>query len=385
MENNQYAAPKGGIFILKARGDVNVRGWDKDTFEVQANPASIKIIAEENTTRLTSLDDCALKVPQHYQVLIEKVSGDAWLEDLLGEIQINSVGGDISVIRLANIQIEKVGGDCMLEEIAAPLNCLKVGGDLTGNALAGGLIDSSVGGDVRLLEVFGGVRLRAGGDIDLAMAESGGEEIILKAGGDVHVSVPRRTGWKLDLTSGGNDIRLEIENNLERIDDWALLRTIGDGKTNLRATAGGDIHVSDEPFSTENGERKAQKSKDHWFNLEKTVPGFALTIDGVSFSQELSERIAQKTEAAVRKAENKIKDFMQRMDDHKGETIVESTRFFRDEQPIPSTEGHVNTETAYSPVSEEERLVVLRMLQDKKLTVEEADRLLDALEYSAQE
>ncbi len=52
--------------------------------------------------------------------------------------------------------------------------------------------------------------------------------------------------------------------------------------------------------------------------------------------------------------------------------------------PIPPVDGETVTQPV-SFITEEEKLVVLRMLQDKKLTIEEADKLLDALEYSAQE
>ncbi len=292
MEFNQFDAPKGGKLVLKTRGDVNVQGWEQDTFEVQSNPASFRIITEEETTHLTSLDDCILKVPSHYQLFIEKVGGDAWLQDLLGSVHIDRVDGDISVTRMAEIRIDRVGGDCNVEEIAEPFNCIKVGGDLSANALTGGLVDSFVGGDVHLQKIYGGVRVKAGGDISLTMAESGGKEITLKAGGDVHVNIPPKSGWKLDLTSGGNDIRLEIENNLERMDDWAHLRTIGDGKTSLRATAGGDIRISDVPSATDKNNRKEQKNRENWFNQEKNIPGIAVTIDGSTFGQNLSERIA---------------------------------------------------------------------------------------------
>jgi hypothetical protein len=40
----------------------------------------------------------------------------------------------------------------------------------------------------------------------------------------------------------------------------------------------------------------------------------------------------------------------------------------------------LNTAEAKQPVSDEERMVILKMLQEKKITSEEAEKLLSALE-----
>ncbi len=383
MERMIQAAPRGGVLVIKARGDLNLCGWDQNAFEVVADPSRIRISVDGTTTQIMSLDECTIQVPSHYKVELEKVSGSAWLQDLLGEVKVGRAGGDLSATRMANLTVEKVGGDCVVEEIAAPLACNRVGGDLICSGLGGGLTDASVGGDVRLVNVYGSVRVSAGGDILAGFFESSGSEVFLKAGGDVKVSIQPASGWSLDLTSGGEDIRMELESSVERIDDWALLRTLGDGSTPLRVKAGGSIRISDQPVESEKVDRKARKREEHWKHVGTwAVPGVSFSVGANALGNDISERIARKTSEAVRRAESRIEAAMRRMEEKGYAAPAENSKFFQDE-PIPSPDGEV-FEQPVSGVTEEERLVVLRMLQDKKLTVDEADKLLDALEYSAQ-
>ncbi|MEN6436400.1 MAG: hypothetical protein ABFD58_11375 [Anaerolineaceae bacterium] len=388
MKRMQQAAPDGGVLVIKASCDLNISGWDQNIFEIVGDPAGIQIIADDKTTRLTSVDDCDIRVPMHYSVHIEKASGDTWLNDLLGEVKVDKVHGDFSAARIANIAIEKVGGDCSLEEIATPLTCRQIGGDLICSSLAGGLTEASAGGDAKLLNVYGGVRLNAGGDISIGMSDSLGEPVVLRAGGDVVVSIPPSSGWSFDLTSGGNDIRLDLAGKKERIDDWAVLRTEGDGKSPLRVKAGGDIRITDIPLSTEKFQQRAEKMESHRSHvLSIQIPHIQTVIDNAEISADLADRIARKTEAAVRKAEDRIDAAMRKIDQHGSSSRVEYVNS-SDNASIPSPDGEkeagTTVEKPVSHITEEEKLVVLRMLQDNKLTVEEADRLLDALEYTAQ-
>jgi hypothetical protein len=389
MKRMQQAAPEGGVLVIKASCDLNVCGWDQNRFEIVGDPAGIQIIADDKTTRLTSVDECDIQVPLNYSVHIEKVSGDVWLSDLHGEVVVGKVHGDFSGTRLAAIKVEKVGGDCMFEEIATPLSCRQVGGDLICSALAGGLIETTVGGDAKLVNIYGGVRVTAGGDISIGLSDSVGETVTLRAGGDVVASIPPASGWAMDLTSGGNDIKLELGGKKERVDDWAVLRTEGDGKSPLRVKAGGDVHITDIPLSNEKFQQRAQKAKKHWSNVYSVnIPHIQSVIDNTEISADLADRISKKAEDAVRKAESRIDEAMQRID-MKGSTFRVETIKSRIDEPIPSTDGEKNesvigVEKPVSHITDEEKLVVLRMLQDNKLTVEEADRLLDALEYTAQ-
>lgn len=384
MERMIQAAPQGGTLFVKARGDLNMCGWDQNSFEVVADPTRVRISVEGLKTQITTLDDCTIQVPMYYPVVVEKVNCSAWLQDLLGQVKVERVGGDLSATRMANLAVDKVGGDCVVDEIAAPLTCSRVGGDLVCRALGDGLADAFVGGDARLVNIYGSVRVSCGGDIVAGFSESAGKEIALKAGGDVKASIPPSSGWSLDLTSGGEDIRLELMDGTERVDDWALLRIIGDGSTLLRIKAGGDIRITDQPVANEKMDRKARKREEHWQHVGTwAVPGISVSVGADGLSSDISERIARKTSEAVRRAESRIEAAMRKMEE-KGYAPppVESQNFFQDEA-IPSPDGAV-FEQPVSGVTEEERLVVLRMLQDKKLTVDEADKLLDALEYSAQ-
>jgi len=181
---------------------------------------------------------------------------------------------------------------------------------------------------------------------------------------------------------------LDLAGKKERIDDWAVLRTEGDGRSPLRVKAGGDIRITDIPLSTEKFQQRAEKMeshRSHVFSIQ--IPHNQTVIDNAEISADLADRIARKTEAAVRKAEDRIDAAMRKIDQRGSSSRVEYVNS-SDNASIPSPDGEkvagTTVEEPVSHITEEEKLVVLRMLQDNKLTVEEADRLLDALEYTAQ-
>ncbi len=227
------------------------------------------------------------------------------------------MGGDLSASQLVKITIDRVGGDCVLEEIAEGFSCQHIGGDLIGSNLKNCSQNARAGGDCRLNEVSGVIRLDAGGDIHIGLSESSGEEVMLKAGGDVSVHIPTQSSWALDLTSGGEDIRVEVNGVQEQVEDWALLRILGDGKSPLRVKAGGEIRINDFQAPEKKISHRTRKNEEHWLNLQAMqMPRFQAAINAVSRTEEISERISQKTEAAVRKAELRIQRAMEKIEKH---------------------------------------------------------------------
>ena len=85
----------------------------------------------------------------------------------------------------------------------------------------------------------------------------------------------------------------------------------------------------------------------------------------------VGRRTSIKIEAAMRRAEAKARAAEVRA--RRGQANIHIGRWSVDEnQPGPSQ--------AAAPVSDEERLIVLKMLQEKKISLEEAEKLLAALE-----
>ncbi len=83
------------------------------------------------------------------------------------------------------------------------------------------------------------------------------------------------------------------------------------------------------------------------------------------------ERAQARTDAAIRRAEGKMRAHDRRM--KSGGVIFRGAGVSpeRPAGPMPPAD---------QPISDEERLTILRMLQEKKISLEDAEKLLSALE-----
>ena len=92
-------------------------------------------------------------------------------------------------------------------------------------------------------------------------------------------------------------------------------------------------------------------------------------------AEKIAARIARRSEDAARKAEQHVQSAMNRVEWSMGR------RSRWDNIPgVPTPPPPLRPEPESKPVSDEERLMVLRMVQEKKISVEEAEKLLKALE-----
>jgi hypothetical protein len=167
------------------------------------------------------------------------------------------------------------------------------------------------------------------------------------------------------LTLNADEIDIEwkgIEN-----DEEATSRavTLGDGSASITLNAGGDIRVSNQSDAGESAE---------------DFGNFAgIGMDWSGFGERISQRVNQATQRAQRKVEEAARRIEQKTREverraGRGKVGLEVGRWNWDFAPkgvpMPSK----------PQASDEERLAILKMLQEKKITAEEAEKLLAALE-----
>lgn len=198
-----------------------------------------------------------------------------------------------------------------------------------------------VGGDLEVLG-FEGPDLQTRGD--QVRIERRSDAVAISCGSDLSISVPRTV--RLSAGTIGGDARIQDLDGpveLQVVGGDAILRNLL-GPVELSGMIGGDTHI-------------------------ENVAHLSMSAGGRRTGYDVADRIRRQVERATRRAERKVSRAEQKLHQVGRMGFRWSTGSDAPE-PLGSA----------SPVSDEERMAILRMLQEKKITSEQADKLLSALE-----
>lgn len=378
MEKMTYSSVKN-IIIEKVKRNVYIRPWDKNEVEIR--------FSQEDNTDIDHLGDSLeiqseksllISVPGDSNLSIENVGGNCVLYGKLGAINIEKIGGNLEISSAADANIENVGGNCVLGPISGGLRIGRVGGNLHVENAKGGYLVEKIGGNLTGFGTFSDFSCSIGGNAKINCLELHGSAVSIKAGGNVKMSVAKGLDFDLVAKCGGiasiSVSSLEVKGVTKRIEE-----RIGAGGTQLELKAGGNIKLSDfEEIEIPHLEEKPFH-QEAWELLDKNVEKNDFANSSFNFSSifNIEKEINEDVQEKVKFAEERIKAAMAKLDkklninptDEPGLTAYEF-----DIEPKP--------ETKTSSVSDEERMMILKMLQEKKISAEEADRLLSVLEQS---
>lgn len=374
-----------------------VEGGDEAIMTVLAEQSETLMISEkEGRIDIRAADDLRLLLPADLPLMVESVSGDTFITGMNGRVLIGKVSGDLVLQHLAGASIDSVGGDLSIRDITEGVEGVRVGGDLIVDGV-GSVSSSAVYGDAWLKGVAGSVNLSVSGDVEVTVLTPEIPGIVISAGGDSLLILPDESRALLQLISGG-EIEIDVAGQQGEWCEGVNL-PLGDGGNIVKVNAGGDISVISSNANKEGLKGKSDQPFEDLENLgtslEKQIREYIIAMTGglhwaTQGAVNAGEKARQKVEKSIRRMEKEASSFeteayqkkryahegnqQGRVDydgDHVGsETVVGFT--------YP---GALDNETRTgSLVSDEERVIVLKMLQEKKISVEEAEKLLTALE-----
>jgi hypothetical protein len=233
--------------------------------------------------------------------------------------------------------------------------------------------------EIEITNVGGDVTVKGWERVDLEARSDGspriehdGDEVTLSSGGDLSVSVPR--GTSLTINYVGGDLKVEnLDGNVEVsfIGGNVMLQNIT-GQVSLEGVIGGETQTE---------------------NVRKITMGAQKGKVGA----DISAKVQRKVDEAMRRADRKIREAERKVRHAHSAHLesrmqnIEQLRMHHGGQPIPPRDSSssrrfnfgLNTSesaNANQRISDDERMAILKMLQEKKITSEEADKLLSALE-----
>jgi DUF4097 and DUF4098 domain-containing protein YvlB len=427
--------PSPQIKLIQADADVAINGWDRPVIEVTLDGDLDQCTAEQvqGALNLTSHAALALHVPRATTTYVQQVSGDLLLRDLEGEVAIDTAQGDVSIrgvsapvtaqeihgslaaTRLAGTfsahmihtdlqlieaeggRLEQIDGAVHARSIAGDLELGEVGGDITVRGILGALKLERGHGSLQAHDLHSGLEVtHVAGDLSLKTAPQAGYLYRAQVGGEIRARFPAETSARFDLRS--NSLVSARLATLEKQEPQHVIGQAGAGEAEVILQADGDVWV--QVYGHQDDSSDAWETMDTISaRIEAEIAQHLgkLTVDAATqreidkalrkAEQELAqaqldlERETQRAHERARRAQEKAAQAARRAQERIarksrswGVTIDTGAGLFG--PPIPQH----HREPKPPHVSTEEQLAILKMLQEGKISVKEAEELLKALE-----
>jgi hypothetical protein len=354
------------LATIRAKNNLSLRGGASSQIRVMMEDLhDLTVVDVEGGLRITCEEDCALTVPADARVVIEEVGGSASIGEVSGGLRVHKVEGNLTLNRVGDVECREVDGNLRVDSCGS-LKIDALGGNLKGGRLSGALNVHGVGGNIKLAAVAGLEKARAGGNVRIGLTAIQ-SDMEITAGGNIAVGLPPNAGFTLDATSGGQNVTVDIGGTPGKLRGSTVGIRFGAGGPRLKLTAGGNITLSD---------RIAEKADDEEIGVE---------VDWSATNERIHKRIEEKIRLAEqrmgaerRRAEQRVQEAMKKVAGMDLSGIINTSLSKAGWQAVQNEpEGQPVVES--EPVTDAEKMLVLTMLQEKKITAEEAERLLDAL------
>ncbi len=402
--------PNPNVIVLNVSGDLRVAGWERGELMAKTDADTLDLVAGSDPITITCNEDLILYLPRSADLRVEQVGGDASLQAMHGPVRLGSVAGDLTLHDLGVVTLEAVSGDASMRNIGA-LTAENIDGDMVLRGGHGACIIDAVGGDASLRDVEGMVTIEtigsdlyvrnihgpvtatAGADVALYVDPRPGNTYDVTAGSDLIARLSPESNVKLHLTGGSEDsIQVDFPGVQVPRDTNQCQVTIGSetaGMPEMILTAGDDLLVTSQADQWESAADFGVGMRD---GMEWPLPpDFSERINkrvqaAMDRAQSHLEAANRRAESAGQRASIKIEAAMRRAEAKARAAEVRARRGASNMHAninIGRWKWDITPGASAEPggrVSDEERLSILKMLQEKKITVEEAEQLLAALE-----
>ena len=353
------------IKIEAVGGDLRISGHDETYLEVQApDSGGLSVTESKGGAEIACRLGCLIFMPRGGRIQAGEVGGDCRITDIEGEVLLRNVGGDLSLRRVGKASFELIGGDMQARRLMSDLTVDQVGGDTVIQEIEGDVHLRTAGGDVLLGDVKGAVDASCGGDALVSFEPSSGKNSKIQAGGDIDCRVGPNASVKVKVQAGGDR---DVGRDFERQEDGETY-VLGSGEANLDLVAGGDLLLR------VLGESQGYGSFDFadvLSDMESELAEMETKME--SMTVPLDFAVKEKVRRAVRNARRSARKA--RRHHFKIEAEIDPLKGITFQTPGWAGFGEFHPEA-----TEEERHQILRMVEQGKITVDEAEALLEALE-----
>jgi len=416
------------VVLDQVHGNLEVKGWDEPEVELRYTPDTLEIQEGEDSLRLICTGNLELRVPVGADLQVTTVYGQARLRRLEEPLKIGEVHGSLSLREVAETSIDQVFGELSARDLTAGLKAGRILGNAYVRNIQGDCILEQVDGNLELRNLAGNLSTKAEGNARISLSQMPGDHYQIQAAGNLYIDLPEDASVRLQLSCEGK-IRIRFPGQAKSLVDESYELVLGDGRAILNARAAGNIYLSSqEPQREDFGEREPDMDADYarisedigrqvevqiaaqmeamTRQLNDQMERLTADLGRAGMSEAQVERIVEKARRSSERAQERAQEKMRRAQEkmeRSQEKIQRKAEYARQREamhhhpPVPphpfgsqgsrrswgfdySSSPQPQPAPAVDPMSEEERLMILRMLEQKKISVADAEQLLAALE-----
>ena len=410
------------ITVTECLGNLVVRGSEERrvTMRVLSDTGDATLERAGETFTLQARTDCFLTCPPDTTITVESVGGNLQVEEVTGPVTAGTAHGNVDLsavgptaleqvfgsLRVRQVQgdlrVQAVKGNAQVYQVEGSLSLDRVDGNLEAAGLQGGLAAEQVRGNARLGPPFSPgmtYRLNSHGNLTLPLPAESSLRLSLRARGDVVSNVPGLVLEEVEgettgvLGAGEASLEAQAKGNVtlrpfERGEGSAAEALFGGGwgwpweegpAAGLPFDFMADVEGLEEQIQARIGEAMAEMNA----RLEESL--------GRISDERLREQARRQAERAMeraRRAAERATERARRTAEREGERVrrkaeqdAERSRMWaeRAERRWQRASGS-RPRPKSEPITDEERMRVLHMVEEGKVTPEQAADLLAAME-----
>jgi len=408
MYKKTFDVSESPRITVDCMGNLNIKSSETNqvTIIMPNNEDTLVFDQDGDVIILTIKDNCRITCPPNSTLTLINTRGNLKVKDIVGAVNIGTVNGNTDLrgvgavtldtgygnLRVKSstgaVDVNDVSGNARVQTIAGPFKLGLLGGNLRAEGLMQGIIAEAVGADARLGPPY-----------------TPGETYRLTVGSDLVVTLPDEPNLHFTITAGGQ-VKTNVPDLVLSKDNGSVTGSLGEGEAVLDATVGGSAVLRSSSESTSDDREDFNFDFDFdpesFAFLEDLGPMIEATVnkavadmdvhlqEGLKYfdSDEFKakmERVAEKTRRVAERVGRQAEGVAERAR-RKAERAAERARMRADqaERRWQRASGQRSTHTPPSqqaPVDDtrEERLRILLMVQEGKITADEAVSLLSAL------
>ncbi|RPI86289.1 MAG: hypothetical protein EHM41_09045 [Chloroflexi bacterium] len=415
MDKQVFPTSDSPVLHLDIDGELIVKGSSDLEVSVRSDsPEDLQVDQHEDEFTVKCRSNCSIRVPHGSSLNVLRVSGNTIIKAIDGNISIDRSYGNLTMKGIGTTRINRIDGNLVVKNGEGILEVETVHGNIVAKNLEGFNATGRIDGNLMLADLDGSGSAKCNGNITLRFDPMHDQKYRFEASGNIICRLPEDVSAAVRIESGGS-IRVKVGDISVSQRETSYSVNFGDGDAELVLVAGGDVSVIgrapdweiSEDFDADFGEEFAGMAEELGEQVARQVEAqmemlerhlndqlsnLSATIGAVGLSSEAAEQISQRAREASARATARAQEKMQRAQERlrrkmeaiqrKAETKARKTerRMSGERRGWSFDWSSPKPEPVSDPVSEQERMMILKMLEEKKISLDQAEKLLSALE-----